>query len=445
MQAGGPVRAFFAPRVKVNQTPAQVRGGPPIARRPCSARRGPAARGRSRAAARSAAPSQSRSSSRTWMSSPANGSSSSPIASAATQRVADANLGGVDVALAPLAGCRSRSDRAVVLFLALAKRERPPRARGRPGLRCAGAKTRRGVRDGLLLRQEGRLMPAVARRCGRASAVWRSAFCWRARTLLGVACRRISAADCSRCGRRRCRAIALLEVGTLVRSGRRAARPSARSRCRAGPQLRPPALARRLSSSSPLAGARTTGAAPRGTRAASCHLRASDACARRNRRTSGVSKLELLACALSTASCARSRSSKCAIEAAMRSSTSKGSSMWLRTKSVRLPTDFIETVWWNRSSAWSFSMPKRRRKAGAVGRERCRTLRTSAARELLAQRGDVAAEAGEVARRSTARWSATTKGARADPAAPSSRTPGPASRAWPKPSLKKRAENAPSS
>ena len=25
--------------------------------------------------------------------------------------------------------------------------------------------------------------------------------------------------------------------------------------------------------------------------------------------------------------------------------TSKGSSMWVRTKSVRLPTDFIDTVW----------------------------------------------------------------------------------------------------
>jgi hypothetical protein len=41
--------------------------------------------------------------------------------------------------------------------------------------------------------------------------------------------------------------------------------------------------------------------------------------------------------------------------------TSKGSSMWLRTKSVRLPTDFIDTVWWNSSSACSCSMPKRRR------------------------------------------------------------------------------------
>ena len=33
------------------------------------------------------------------------------------------------------------------------------------------------------------------------------------------------------------------------------------------------------------------------------------------------------------------------LSAWMRGATSKGSSMWLRTKSVRLPTDFIDTVW----------------------------------------------------------------------------------------------------
>ena len=42
---------------------------------------------------------------------------------------------------------------------------------------------------------------------------------------------------------------------------------------------------------------------------------------------------------------------------------SGGSSMWSRTKSVRLPTDFIDTVWWNRSSACSGSIPNRRRKS----------------------------------------------------------------------------------
>lgn len=49
--------------------------------------------------------------------------------------------------------------------------------------------------------------------------------------------------------------------------------------------------------------------------------------------------------AFSTASCARFRSSKWAIRPVMRGATSNGSSMWWRTKSVRLPTDFIDTVW----------------------------------------------------------------------------------------------------
>ena len=49
----------------------------------------------------------------------------------------------------------------------------------------------------------------------------------------------------------------------------------------------------------------------------------------------------------------------------MRGPTSKGSSMWWRTKSVRLPTDFIDTVWWKSSSACSLSMPKRRRNQAA--------------------------------------------------------------------------------
>ena len=44
-----------------------------------------------------------------------------------------------------------------------------------------------------------------------------------------------------------------------------------------------------------------------------------------------------------------------------RSVESLGSSMWSRTKSLRLPTDFIETVWWNSSSACSERIPRRRR------------------------------------------------------------------------------------
>ena len=44
-----------------------------------------------------------------------------------------------------------------------------------------------------------------------------------------------------------------------------------------------------------------------------------------------------------------------------RSVASDGSSMWLRTNSLRLPTDFIDTVWWNSSSACSEAMPSRRR------------------------------------------------------------------------------------
>ena len=59
--------------------------------------------------------------------------------------------------------------------------------------------------------------------------------------------------------------------------------------------------------------------------------------------TSGVSS-STCRLAFSTASCARFRSSKWPISAVMRGATSKGSSMWLRTKSVRFPTDFIETV-----------------------------------------------------------------------------------------------------
>jgi hypothetical protein len=49
--------------------------------------------------------------------------------------------------------------------------------------------------------------------------------------------------------------------------------------------------------------------------------------------------------ALSTASWARFKVVEVADQRLMRGSTSKGSSMWLRTKSVRLPTDFIDTVW----------------------------------------------------------------------------------------------------
>ena len=42
------------------------------------------------------------------------------------------------------------------------------------------------------------------------------------------------------------------------------------------------------------------------------------------------------------------------------SEASTGSSMWLRTNSLRLPTDFIDTVWWNSSIACSDRMPSRR-------------------------------------------------------------------------------------
>ena len=35
--------------------------------------------------------------------------------------------------------------------------------------------------------------------------------------------------------------------------------------------------------------------------------------------------------------------------------------MWLRTNSLRLPTDFIDTVWWNSSIACSERMPSSRR------------------------------------------------------------------------------------
>ena len=69
------------------------------------------------------------------------------------------------------------------------------------------------------------------------------------------------------------------------------------------------------------------------------------------------------ACARRTASCALVRSSKCATRRRSRMAASKGSSMWLRTKSLRLPTDFIDTVWWNSSMACSDSMPRRRRKS----------------------------------------------------------------------------------
>jgi uncharacterized protein YPO0396 len=53
----------------------------------------------------------------------------------------------------------------------------------------------------------------------------------------------------------------------------------------------------------------------------------------------------------------------------MRSSTGNGSSMWLRTKSVRSPTDFIDTVCRKSSSACSLSMPNRRRNAAARERQ----------------------------------------------------------------------------
>ena len=41
-----------------------------------------------------------------------------------------------------------------------------------------------------------------------------------------------------------------------------------------------------------------------------------------------------------------------------RSVESLGSSMWSRTKSLRLPTDFIETVWWKSSRACSERIPE---------------------------------------------------------------------------------------
>ena len=40
---------------------------------------------------------------------------------------------------------------------------------------------------------------------------------------------------------------------------------------------------------------------------------------------------------------------------------STGSSMWLRTKSLRFPTDFIDTVWWKSSIACSDRTPSSRR------------------------------------------------------------------------------------
>ena len=71
--------------------------------------------------------------------------------------------------------------------------------------------------------------------------------------------------------------------------------------------------------------------------------------------------------ARSTASCAAVRFSKCSMRSSTRRSTSKGSSMWDRTKPLRSSTAFMDTVWWNRSSAWSDGIPNRRRNALAKG------------------------------------------------------------------------------
>ena len=66
----------------------------------------------------------------------------------------------------------------------------------------------------------------------------------------------------------------------------------------------------------------------------------------------------------------------------MRGSTSKGSSMCPRTKPVRSPTDFIDTVWWKSSSACSSSMPKRRRNHAPYGGKLSNTCTPSARRRF---------------------------------------------------------------
>jgi hypothetical protein len=102
------------------------------------------------------------------------------------------------------------------------------------------------------------------------------------------------------------------------------------------------------------------------------------------------------------------------------------SSMWLRTKSVRLPTDFIDTVWWNSSSACSlFDAKAAAEPVRAVGRESCRTAHPTARRRLRRRVMSVPKSAKSSAMDSA--FPPPHKGARADPAGPSSRTPGPAS------------------
>ncbi len=79
----------------------------------------------------------------------------------------------------------------------------------------------------------------------------------------------------------------------------------------------------------------------------------------------GQQRLQLGSCsrALRTASCALVRFSKWSINVLTEPAASNGSSICVRTKSLRLPTDFIDTVWWNSSMACSDSMPSLRRKS----------------------------------------------------------------------------------
>jgi len=64
---------------------------------------------------------------------------------------------------------------------------------------------------------------------------------------------------------------------------------------------------------------------------------------------------------------------------------SNGSSMWLRTKSFRLSTAFIDTVWWKSSMACSDSMP---RCVGSLGRTREGIVQAGSGSEPSLQDGD---------------------------------------------------------
>ncbi len=89
-------------------------------------------------------------------------------------------------------------------------------------------------------------------------------------------------------------------------------------------------------------------------------------------------------------------------------SASNGSSMWLRTKSFRLPTDFIDTVWWNRSMACSDSMPRRRRKSFPYS-GKWSWMRAPAARSRFFSAAMSVPKSGEVALGSTGPGRRSTK------------------------------------